>query len=184
VSYALIADGPWRVGVGLGMAFERGRTVSDSAIAAGLGDIGRTALGSVSASYHSGWFGARGSVVTDVGGHQQGTRASLDLDARYTVLPNLVLSAGPGLTWADRAYTRTYFGVNAAQSAATGLAAYDPGAGINTLRFNIGAMVWLSSAWSLSGRITASRLQGDAGASPITEQRSQTSSALFANYRF
>jgi len=38
--------------------------------------------------------------------------------------------------------------------------------------------------WGLSGRISIGRLQGDAADSPITEQRSQSSAALFATYRF
>jgi outer membrane protein len=118
----LVQNDHWRVGVGLGGSFEKPRKETDSPRLRGLGDIDRTALGAVFASYSDAWWTLRGNVLTDIGGKQQGTRLSLSAEARYPISDTITLSAGPNVTWADAKYTQTVFGVDAAQSARSGLA--------------------------------------------------------------
>ncbi len=180
----LLQDGPWRAGLGLGADLQKPRKESDSSRLTGLGDIDGTVSGSVFASYDAGFVFARGNLITDIGGKGEGTRVNLDLDARYRLLPQLMLSAGPGITWADRKYTQTFFGVTAAQSASSGLAQHDASSGVNSLRFGVGANYQLTPRWGLGARATFSSLRGDAGDSPITEKKSQTSFGLFTSYRF
>ena len=180
----LVQDPRWRVGVGLGLNLDKPRKESDSARLQGMGDIDATALGSVFASYSDSWWKLGGNVVTDLGGKDQGTRVSIDLEARYSPMDRLQLTAGPGLTWADSKYTQTFFGVDAAQSARSGLPGYTAKSGINAVSFNIGASYQLTSQWGLGARFTASSLRGDAADSPITEKKSQNSFGVFANYRF
>lgn len=180
----LVQDGPFRLGVGLGGQLSKPREEGDSPRLRGLGDIDRTALGSVFGSYSFDWLTLRSAVITDIGGDDQGTRVSFDVEAKYSPLPKLLLSAGPGLTWADDKYTQKYFGITAQQSASSGLAAYTPKGGINTVRFGVGATYLLTSQWSLGARATAASLRGDARDSVITEKSSQNTYGLFANYRF
>jgi len=180
----LYQDNHWRLGAGLGGNLEKPRKESDSPSLRGLGDIDATALGSIFASYSDKWFSVRGSVVTDVGGKHEGTRASLGFDAKYALTDKLLLSAGPGLTWADRKYTQTFFGIDAAQSANSGLPVYTAKSGLNSIRFTVGADYRLTPNWSLGTRFTAEDLRGDAADSPITQKKAQNSFSLFAAYRF
>ncbi|MEO5796846.1 MAG: MipA/OmpV family protein [Rhodoferax sp.] len=180
----LVQDAHWRLGVGLGGNLDKPRKESDSPRLAGLGDIDATALGTVFASYSDAWWKVGGNVLTDIGGKNQGTRVSVDFEARYSPMPKLMLTAGPGLTWADGKYTQTFFGVDAAQSARSGLARYTAKAGLNTVSFNLGANYQLTQQWGLGARFTASSLRGDAADSPVTEEKSQNSFGVFANYRF
>jgi outer membrane protein len=174
----------WRVGVALGGDPRKPRQESDSPRLRGLGDIDGTALASVFAGYGGRWFEVRGAALTDIGGQDHGTRVSLGLAGRFSPSANLVLSAGPGLTWADRKYTQTFFGIDAEQSARSGLAAYSPGGGAHSARFTLGADYRLSPNWALGSRVTTSRLRGDARTSPITEREHQTSFTAFATYHY
>jgi outer membrane protein len=180
----LYQDTQWRFGVAIGSGLGKSREESDNARLRGLGNIDSTARGSVFASYTGSWYALRANVTTDIGGKDQGTLASMDLEARYAASKSLMLTAGPGFTWADKDYTHTFFGIDAAQSARSGLAKYDAKGGINSVRFSIGANYRLTPNWSLSTRVTASELRGDAVKSPITADKSQTSVGLFAAYRF
>jgi len=70
----------------------------------------------------------------------------VDLEGHYHPIERLTLSAGPGFTWANGPYMRTFFGVSAAQSAASGLPPFEPGSGVDTIRFSLGAHYHLTSA--------------------------------------
>ncbi len=180
----LVQDAHWRLGVGLGGSLEKPRKESDSPRLRGLGDIPRTALGSVFASYNDRYYSLRGSVQTDIGGHHEGTSATLDLEGRYPFGDRLVLSAGPSVTWVDSKYNRTFFGIDATQSAASGQPVYEAGSGIEAIRFNVGANYRLTPNWGLGARFSVGSLRGDAGSSPITEKKQQNSLGVFATYRF
>lgn len=180
----LIQEPNWKLGIGLGGNLGKPREESDSPRLRGLGDIDRTVLGSVFGSYDEKWFSVRAGVLTDIGGNDQGTRVSLDLEGKYSVSDQLALSAGPGLTWADSKYTQTFFGISAAQSASSGLGSYTASSGVNTIRFGVGADYRLNANWGIGARVTAARLRGDAASSPITEKKAQNTFALFAAYRF
>jgi MipA family protein len=174
----------WRVGFAVGGELTKPRKASDAPLLNGWGDIPATALGSVFAAYTRDWFSVKGAVTSDIGGKHEGTRASLDLEAKYSPAEGLTLSAGPGVTWADTKYTQTFFGINAAQSTIAGVPQYTASGGINAVRFSVGAEYRLTPRWSLGARMTAARLRGDAANSPITENKSQNVFGAFAIYRF
>jgi MipA family protein len=177
-------DKHWRLGAALSGDLGKPRKESDDERLRGLGDIDGTAHGALFASYSVDWFTVRGNVLTDIGGKDQGTRAALDLEARFMPAEGLVLTAGPGLTWANSAYTRTFFGVDAEQSARSGLPVFDAKSGIHSARFSVGANYALTQNWGVGARVTASKLRNDAADSPITADKSQTSFGLFTSYRF
>lgn len=161
----------WRFGVNLMPG--RGRDESDDPHLHGLGDVDRTWRGGAFAVYFREGYLARASVSTDIGGNHQGSLARFDVYARRPFGDGLVLFAGPGITWGDRSYTQTFFGVSAAQSAASGLPQFDAGAGISSARLSAGAVYRLAPRWRLLSSYSYARLTGDAGASPITENRNQ-----------
>lgn len=180
----LVQTPEWRLGVALGGHLSNPRDESDAARLRGMGDIDGTALAAVFGSYTHQWLVARVGVLTDVGGKGQGTRIGVDLEARHRLTDQLFISAGPGFIWADKKYTQTFFGVTSAQSSRSGLAVYTPGAGVNSVRFNLGANYQLSPQWGLGARVTLANLRGDAVRSPITEKKSQNTVGIFANYSF
>ena len=135
-------------------------------------------------SYSFGRYVLRASAGSDISGNDQGTIARFDAIARFRPSERLTLSAGPGITWADSEYTRTFFGVDADQSARSGLPQYEAKSGLNSARFSLGATYQITGDWSAGAFFTAARLQGDAADSPVTQDKSQNSAAAFINYRF
>jgi len=184
VGFNLIQSDTWRFGVALGGELTKPRKASDAPILHGWGDISQTALGSVFAAYTLDWLTVRGFLVSDLGGHDQGTRIAVDIEGKYPVDERLTLTAGPGVTWANGKYSQTFFGINARQSLVAGIAPYAADSGVNTVRFSVGALYHLSAQWSIGASVTAAWLQGDAENSPITEDKLQTTYGLFASYRF
>jgi outer membrane protein len=184
VGYTVLEEGPWRLGVGVGTSLEKPRAANDSATLLGLGDIEQTTLGTVSGSYAIGAATASATIIGDIGGHQQGTQALLDIAFKARPMDKWLVSAGPGITLMDSQYAQTYYGVTPAQSASSGVASYTASAGVSAVRFGAGAEYELTREWRLGARYSASKLQGDAATSPMAEKNTQTSVGLFANYRF
>ncbi|HSX69455.1 MAG TPA: MipA/OmpV family protein [Pseudomonas sp.] len=160
------------------------REESDDERLRGLGDIEATTRTGLFGSYRADWLTLSASVLSDIGGHEQGTTVSLDAKATYRPLQRLQLSAGPGITWGSGDYMQTFFGIDQSQAAHSAYAPYEVGSGVSLLRFSVGAQYQLADRWALGGNLTAARLQGDAADSPIVEDRNQNSYALFLMYRF
>ncbi|MBB3178546.1 MipA/OmpV family protein [Variovorax sp. Sphag1AA] len=184
VGFNIIQNDTWRFGVAVGGELTKPRKESDAPLLHGWGDIPETALGSVFASYTYEWLTLRGFLVSDLGGNDQGTRIAIDLEGRYPVNERLLLTAGPGITWANGNYTQTFYGINAQQSVIAGVPQYRAGAGLNTVRFSIGAQYQLTAQWGIGASFTTAWLQGDAKRSPITEDKTQETYGVFASYRF
>jgi outer membrane protein len=180
----LFKNSDWRLGVVVGPDLRKPRKASDDSRLTGLGDIDSTTHLGVFGSYSAAWWTLRGNVLSDVGGKHEGTTASLELEGRYQVGERLVLSAGPGLTWANKSYTQTFFGVDAAQATASGLAPYEAGAGLNALKFSLGAEYRIDRHWFVSARASIQSLRDDARHSPITTRDSPHTFGLFGGYRF
>lgn len=184
VSYTVLQDGPWRLGVGVGTSMDKPRAANDGSQQSSLGEIRQSTLGSLSGSYTEGAVSASGSIIGDIGGNQQGTRVLLDLMVKSKPMNKWVFSAGPGITVMDRQYAQTYYGVSATQSANSGYASYQASAGVNALRIGAGADYELTREWRLGAKFNVSKLQGDAAYSPIVEKGSQISYGFFATYCF
>ena len=173
-----------RLGVTLAADFRSPREESDDPSLQGMGDIERTVRAGLFASYTLSWLTLRASSASDIGGNKQGTLLRFDVLGRYRATDKLTLSAGPGVTWANSERAQTFFGVSAAQSAASGLPAYQAGSGIESVRFAFSARYAIDRRWAAGAFFSMGRLQGDAADSPITQSRAQNSAGLFASYRF
>ncbi len=184
MSYTLIQEGSWRLGLGIGTGLGNSRTANEGTELSSLGEIKQTTLGAVFGSYSVGAVSTSASIIRDVGGHQQGTRAIVDVMFSARPADNWVLSAGPGMTLMDSQHAQTYYGVTAAQSASSGYSTYKATAGINALRISANASYEISREWSLGAKLNVSKLQGDAANSPTVKKDAQTSYGLFVNYRF
>ena len=112
--------------------------------------------------------------------------ALLDASLAYPVRVSDRLSVTPSVsaTWADAQYNRAYFGISAAQAAASKLPAYRPGGGVKDVSMSLNASYRLTDRVSLGATASLSRLTGDARKSPIVVDPTQPSAVLSASYRF
>jgi len=151
----------------------------------GLGDVDFAVEAGGKVSYRRGMVRGFVAVRRGFGGHE-GIVGEAGLDLIVAPTPRLEVSGGPRLSFASDDYMDTYLGVTAAQSAASGLPAFDPDGGIKGVGVAGEAKYALTRRWSLVGEAGYERLIGDAADSPITDRGSenQFSAALGLSYRF
>src|SRR5690606_19487797 len=73
-----------------------------------------------------------------------GVVADLSADFFHDVTPTIQVSGGPRVSWASQDYFEAYYGVDGAESAATGLSPYSPDGGIRSVGVG-GAVTWKAS---------------------------------------
>jgi MipA family protein len=172
----------YHVGAALSFDFQQ-RRASDDARLKGLGDVKITPKLKLFADYTAWMFTGSVALYQDIGGQHQGKLVVTDL---YATLPSgpLTVSAGPGFTWSDAEYARTFFGVSPAQSAASGMPVHDAGSGIRDVHLNGYVGYAFSKHWSGTVSATLARLQGSAARSPIAQRRTELTMLASVNYRF
>jgi len=170
---------------GLRMTADFGRDESRSPVLRGLGDVdARAELGAfynlqptantfVTSSLRYGSGQGRDGLLIDVGA---GVTAPLS--------PAWRVGAGVAATWANAEYTQSYFGVDAAQSARSGLGLYQASAGVRDVRVSVSATYAISPRASATAGLSFSRLQGDAANSPIVRDRAGVNGVLAVTYAF
>ncbi|EAQ01893.1 hypothetical protein OB2597_00710 [Pseudooceanicola batsensis HTCC2597] len=139
---------------------------------AGLEPVDRSVEVGLGVGYRTEFLEAFLDARYGVIGHESWV-AEAGVDAVFQPEPRLRLRAGPRIFLGDDDYARTYFGVTPAESAASGLAAYDPSGGALSAGIEIGATYRLDDNWAIDGAVTWSRFIGDAEASPIVAQGSR-----------
>jgi outer membrane protein len=110
----------------------------------------------------------------------------LNLGAAYRIYQAgpVIVTLNGSVKYANSSYQQSYFGVSAAQSAASGLKAFQPTAGFNTAQLGVAAGFPLSErVYAFSG-LSVQRLLGDAANSPIVQKRHQVTGFLGAVYSF
>lgn len=126
------------------------------------------------------------SVLHDVSGTHNGLIATAS--ASYAAVSNrdVLLSIDTQASWANSDYTRTYFGIDTAGAAASGLAAYRPDGGIRDVGAGVTAGYWFSPQFGVTARAGASYLVGDIADSPVTREgrRWQPAGGVMLSYRF
>ena len=101
----------------------------------------------------------------------------------YTSPKNEVTLALTG-SWGSGKYMQTYYGVSAAQSAASGFARHDAGAGIYAYSLNLDWTHRLTSRWSVLAAAGVTQLAGDAADSPIVQRKTSPTGSLKVTYSF
>jgi len=125
------------------------------------------------------------SVLAGAGNDRNGVRGEFGIQRlALQIAPHHAVSVSAGVSFANRAYQQTYFGVTEAQAGASGNPEYRPDGGLKDV--HVGAR-WnwrLSPSWMLTSSLQATRLAGDARHSPLVERSTNlTVSTAFA-YRF
>jgi outer membrane protein len=162
---AILDAGSFRLGPAGKVSLPR-REEDDDALR-GLGDVDWTVEAGIFIEYwplH--WLRTRAEVRHGFGGHA-GVVAELTADLVAPVTRQLTLSAGPRLTLATAEALEPYFGVNAAQSAATGLPVFSPEGGVRAVGAGVQARQQWTPQWATNVFLEYDRLLGDAADSPV-----------------
>jgi len=98
--------------------------------------------------------------------------------------PQWRLSVGASLTVANTAYMQAYFGIDAAQAAASGYRPFAARGGLRDARSSVTLSYQISRDFSLTGAVTTTTLGGDAADSPLTRKKQSASGLLALSHAF
>jgi outer membrane protein len=111
------------------------------------------------------------SLTTGVSGGATGAQLSPYVSLWVPLSHTVFVGLGGGFTWASKSFMQQTFGVSPQASAASGLPAYDAGAGVRQY-YVWPAVVWkLSREWYVGAGGFLQRITGDGADSPIVTQR-------------
>lgn len=157
----------------------------DQSRSRGLVDIGNR-LGYAAFANYAPWefMTLQSNLMGGSGGNGKGVQLELGTTVGARLASNFVMGVMLGATWANTSHVRSYYGVSPEESAAGGLPAYAPGAGLMDLSYGLVGSLRFNEHWKLSGQWLAARLQGDAKDSPVTLDRTQNTFSLTLWYSF
>lgn len=178
---ANLVDGD-NVDLGAGVTFVPGYRRRDAPV--GIGRLSGGAGARVSADVKAGMLMASVSATKVLSGDVDGALVDASLAMPFRPSARLTLIPSVSTTWADGAYNRAYFGVSAAQSAASGLPAFRPGGGIKDVSASLAATYRLNDKVSLGATAVVTKLTGDAKDSPIVVDPTQPAAFVSVAYRF
>jgi outer membrane scaffolding protein for murein synthesis (MipA/OmpV family) len=116
-------------------------------------------------------------VLYGAGRDRDGLQVELGATSGIPIGDSLI-GIGLATSWANKAYRDAYYGVSAAESRASGLAAYTPGSGTLDTSLTVSAEMKFGPAWRLSGQVVLARLGADVSRSPVVQQRRQDLATL------
>lgn len=178
---AVYEQGPFEFSARLG--YEMGRKEDDADRLRGLGDIDMGAKVGVKAAVKFGPAEIFAQVDKTIGG-SDGLQGEVGIELSRPLTESLIVGASASAVFADENYMQAYFGVTPEQSARSGLARYDAGAGLKRADFSISATYMLDANWMVRGEAGVGILLGDAADSPIVVDKVQPSGMLLVGYRF
>lgn len=160
------------------------RKESAAAHLAGIGDVDRTAVAILKGVYRFDAWQVAVALINDVADEGHGAAAELSLLRSAALSPRLSLHGGALVRWIDDEHADTFFGVDAEQSARTGLPIYSVGSGLSEARVFMRANYALTRRWILSTGAMWAELQRDAADSPIVNEGGALSLEAALIYRF
>jgi outer membrane scaffolding protein for murein synthesis (MipA/OmpV family) len=171
--------------IGPSFAYGGGRKESDDPHLAGLGDVQPAILAGLFATYDLGpvRFGA---VIRQAVTHERdGLQGRVGVAYRWRLDDErLLFSAGPALALGNARYMRTYFGVTAAQSAASGLPEFTPHGGVKDVALEFSLTYRVTDHILLQSFGAVREFVGDSANSPIVESKTQGQVGLGVAYHF
>ncbi|BDG73588.1 MipA/OmpV family protein [Roseomonas fluvialis] len=178
----VLREGPFSAGLVLRPRF--GRDQDDNSALRGMGDIRLSGEGGGFVSYSDGTWLARGEVRYGFGGYS-GVVADARVDRVWRVHPQVILSAGPRLSWGGSGFAETFFGVDEDQSQRSGYAPFRP----NDYWYAAvaGGATWaIDQRWALIMFGEVGRIMGQSADSPLIDRGSATQGVfgLTMAYRF
>lgn len=180
--FRILNSGGFEAGPVAGYRF--GRDQDDAARLIGLGDVDGGLVVGGFVAYRMGPISPFLTYNHQVTGDDTGGLARAGIEVKHDLGRGIAATFTGGATWADEDYMDAYFGVTAAQSAASGLAAFDADSGFKDAFVGASVDVPLAERWTLKLSGKYSHLLGDAADSPIVETESQWMGGIGLAYRF
>jgi outer membrane protein len=170
VGIGLVGDSTFQVGP-VGKLDGPRLTKFDPPALQGLGDIPWALELGVFAEYWAvPWLRTRAEVRQGFGGHH-GVVSDVFVDAVIPVGARWTVSGGPRVTLVSTAANSRYFGIDAAQSAASGLPLFDAKGGVQSYGAGTQVRYFWTPQFATHVFLEYERLTGDAGGSPLVTQR-------------
>lgn len=180
VGYNFSDDKNFQYGARLTMSPRRKQT--EDARLNGMGDIGFAGeFGGFANARFSEWY-----ATTSIAAGSRGSHLELGGGYEMPLSPADKVRAGVDMNWANGKYMQTYFGVTAAQAAASGgvLTAYNAGSGVKDYALKVNWTHNYSKAWFSNAGVTFKQLAGSAKNSPLTMRKSTNSVSVVVGYHF
>ncbi|MEW9920875.1 MipA/OmpV family protein [Marimonas sp. MJW-29] len=115
---------------------------------------------------------AFGEVRRGFGGHE-GVTGTLGADLIFRPTDRWTITAGPRVNLGNTEYASTYFGVSAAEAAASSFGAFEADGGVLGAGFEVEGIYRLNDLWAVESTLSYERLQNSAADSPITQAGSE-----------
>jgi outer membrane scaffolding protein for murein synthesis (MipA/OmpV family) len=168
---------------GIALSYDTGRNHGDDPRLATLQDVRVTPEVKLFGEYFFLPFVLTGNVRQGIVGHQ-GLIGDFGAYVPIPVSDSLYVFAGPTVTVANAKYMKAYFGVTPAEAANSPLRPYSPGSGVKDVGFGVTAAYVIVDNWIIVANGAYERLLGEAGNSPIVEDKSQFILDLNLVYHF
>lgn len=169
---------------GASVSYTNGRDEDDSSYLEGLGDVD----GGVTANLYLDWeprpWSASLHYRRQMSGDDTGTLVDLRAGYGFRLVGPVFIKPSVRIKYADSDYNQSYFSVNPRQSANSGLPEYDADSGLNGVGAGVLALMFLNKHWSLQALCNYERLVGDAGDSPIVQDKNQIRAGVGFAYQF
>ena len=169
---------------GARLTYNGGRDQDDDDALRGLGDVDGTVEAGVFGALTYANLTLSGDLRQDTADGHEGLVGRAALTYRNSLSENLTGTIGPSITWADGDYMQSFFGVDAGQSARSGLSRFDASSGIKNYALNATLTYAMTDSWSVTGIARYARLAGDAADSPIIKDENQMFSGFHVAYQF
>ncbi len=169
--YQLVNQDRLSAGVGLGYDFGREDKKDNVAPRArGIGDVDGGLSSSAYLEYQAlDWLGLSADLTKSYG-DADSLLLTVGAGTEFPIYgESLSGNLGLSATWANEDHMRSYYSVNNAQAARTGLRQFKAGSGIEKVNFSAGVNYAITDRWvyQIAGGVDV--LQGDAADSPIIE---------------
>lgn len=151
----------------------------------GMGDIKGSAIVVPGLGYKvTDWLHLQLQAEVPVSERDNGEVVHFGIISPLYISPKNEVTLALTSSWGSDKYMQTYYGVSAAQSAASGFARHDAGAGIYAYSLNLDWTHRLTSRWSVLAAAGATQLTGDAADSPIVQRKTSPTGSLKVTYSF
>lgn len=151
----------------------------------GMGDIKGSAIVVPGLGYKvTDWLHLQLQAEVPVSERDNGEAVHFGIISPLYISPKNEVTLALTSSWGSDKYMQTYYGVSAAQAAASGFARHDAGAGIYAYSLNLDWTHRLTSRWSVLAAAGATQLTGDAADSPIVQRKTSPTGSLKVTYSF
>jgi len=166
---------------GLILAKASGRDEDDNDKLEGLGDVDSGIDVGGFVSYKIKPWRFKAEARQEVGSGHEGALIELSAGTDLPFTKPLVYIE-LATTWASDDYMESFFGIDAQQSANSGLERYNANAGIKDANISISVGYPITNRWKIGAMVEYKRLLGDAADSPIVDDKNQFVAGLGLSY--